>query len=360
LARRADAAAGVLRRVPHPLAVPAGVGIMTVLPQPGIASMPRFLRLAAAALMLLPVTALAADKEGSADHELVPRYEQSEIVAYGTEAFTEYRLMTAPAAAYGGLDKNVDATLALEGKLTRISYRAPVDRSVLEVFRNYETALAAAGFEAVYSCDTAACGGRNFNHVMAAGTLYSLFGEFEEEQRYLAARLARPEGDVYVALYTVMNASGGGPNKGRAMVQLDLVELQPMEENMVVLDAAALDTELTTEGRVAIYGILFDFDAANIKPESKPQLDELAAMLAASPELQVLVVGHTDGKGALDYNQLLSAQRAEAVVAALAGDYGVAGDRLTPAGAGMLAPVATNRTEEGRAANRRVEIVALF
>lgn len=316
--------------------------------------------LAAALLLLLPFGAQAADVEGSADHALVPRYEESEIIAYDTEEFAEYRLMTAAATAYGGLEKNLDASTALEGKVTRLSYRAPAERSVLEVFRNYENALAAAGFETIYECDVASCGGRNFNHVLAADKLYSLFGEYEEEQRYLAARLARPEGDVYVSLYAVLNQSGGGPNRGRTLVQLDVVELQPMEDRMVVLDAAALDTQLTAEGRVAIYGILFDFDAAEIKPESKPQLDELAALLAASPELRVLIVGHTDGKGALDYNQLLSAQRAEAVVAALTGEYGIEGARLTPAGAGMVAPVATNRTEEGRAANRRVEVVSLY
>jgi outer membrane protein OmpA-like peptidoglycan-associated protein len=312
-----------------------------------------------AALLLTPLPALGADIEGSSDHPLIPRYEESEIVAYDTEAFAPYRLVTDAASAYGGLDKNLEATLALEGRLTRISYRAPAERSVLEVFRNYENALAAAGFETIYACDTAACGGRNFNHMLAAGNLYGLFGEYEEEQRYLAARLARPEGDVYVGLYAVMNESGGGPNRGRTMVQLDVLELQPMEERMVVLDAAALDTQLTTEGRVAIYGILFDFDAAEIKPESEPQLAELAALLSENPELQVLIVGHTDGQGALDYNQLLSARRAEAVVAALIEDHGVGAGRMTPVGAGMVAPVATNRTEEGRAQNRRVEVVAL-
>lgn len=310
--------------------------------------------------LVLPGAVLAADLEGSADHPLVPRYEGSEIVAYESQAFSDYRLVTGPATAYGGLEKNLDSTLPLEGRLTRLSYRAPADRAVLEVFRNYENALAAAGFETIFACDAATCGGRNFNHVLAAGPLYALFGEYEEEQRYLAARLARPEGDVYVGLYAVMNQSGGGPNRGRTMVQLDLLELAPMDEKMVVLDAAALDTELTAQGKVAIYGILFDFDAAEIRPESAPQLEQLAAMLAASPDLEVLIVGHTDGQGTLDYNQLLSARRAEAVAGALVNHYGIAAARLTPVGAGMVAPVATNRTEEGRAANRRVEVVALY
>lgn len=309
------------------------------------------------AMSLAALTAHAADIEGSADHALVPRYEDSEIVAYASEEFSDYRLLNAPVKNYGGLDKNHDATLLLEGKLARISYRAPAERSVLEVFRNYENALKAAGFETIFTCDRDACGGRNFNHAMAEGNLYSLFGEYQAEQRYLAAKLPRPEGDVYAAVYVVMNKSGGGPNKDRAMVQLDVVELKPMEDKMVVLDVSALDAGLATDGRIAVYGILFDFDKADIRPDSKPQLDEIATLLKERPELQVLIVGHTDNKGTLDYNQVLSAKRAGAVVDALTGTYGIDAARLTPVGAGMAAPVATNRTEEGRAKNRRVEIV---
>lgn len=308
-------------------------------------------------ISLCAFSAYAADIEGSADHALVPRYEGSEIVAYQSDAFSEHRLLNAPAANYGGIDKNHDATLLLEGKVTRISYRAPAGRSALEVFRNYENALVAAGMETIFSCSRDACGGRNFNHAIAEGNLYSLFGEYQAEQRYLAAKLARPKGDAYVALYVVMNTSGGGPNKDRAMLQLDVVELQPMEDRMVVLDADALDAGLAADGRIAVYGILFDFDKADIRSDSKPQLDEIASLLEARPELEVLIVGHTDSKGALDYNQLLSARRAGAVVEALTGTYGIDAGRLTPVGVGMAAPVATNRTEEGRAANRRVEIV---
>lgn len=299
----------------------------------------------------------AADVKGSADHPLIPRYEGSEIVNYGHQKFTDYRLMVRKATAYGGIGKNLQATMPLEGEVTRISYRAPADRSVLEVFRNYEKALQEAGFQPVFSCDKKACGGRNFNAVMAAGKLYMLFGEYQAEQRYLAAKLARPQGDVYVALYAVMNKAGGGPNKNRTMVQLDVIALKPMEEKMVVLDAKKLGSEIAAEGRVAIYGILFDFDKADIKAESKPQLDEIAALLKKTPDLKVLIVGHTDAKGSLDYNHNLSEKRARAVVKALTSQYGIAGSRLTPVGVGMAAPVASNRTEEGRAKNRRVEIV---
>lgn len=302
-------------------------------------------------------SAFSADVAGSADHDLIARYDGSDIVSYMTEEFADYRLVTAQVKNYGGMDKNPAAALLLEGKLTRISYRAPEDRSVLEVFRNYENALKTAGFEAAFTCEKDACGGRNFNHALAAGKLYSLFGEYQAEQRYLAAKLSRPEGDVYAAVYAVMNKSGGGPNQNRTMVQVDVVELKPMEDKMVVLDAGALQSEIATAGRVAVYGILFDFDKASIRPDSQPQLVEIAAFLSAHPDLKVLIVGHTDAKGALDYNRDLSLQRARAVVEALAAGEGIDRGRLTAIGVGMAAPVSTNRTEEGRAKNRRVEIV---
>lgn len=313
-----------------------------------------------AILVYLTFPVRAADVEGSVDHPLVPRYDGSEIVKYQTDAFTDFRLMVAEATQYGGIDKNLDASLPLEGKVTRISYRAPADRAVLEVFRNYENALKDAGFEPIFACDRDSCGGRNFNHTLWSGDLYGLFGDYAAEQRYLAAKLSRPEGDVYAAVYAVKNDAGGGPNRHRVMLQLDVIELQPMEDKMIVLDAATMNTGLAADGRVAVYGIHFDFDKADIKPDSKPQLDEIAALLKKSAEMKVLIVGHTDGKGGFDYNQALSARRAEAVVKALTADYGIDAKRLTPVGAGMAAPVATNRTEEGRAANRRVEIVELF
>lgn len=303
--------------------------------------------------------ALAQDVKGSRDHPLVPRYEGSQIIRYQTEDFTDYRLMNAPARHYGGLAKNIDSTLPLEGKLTRITYRGPADRSSLEVFRNYEQALKAVGFQTVFACAKEECGGRKFNHAVSPQQAYTSFGEFHAEQRYVAARLARPEGDVYVSLYVVLNKSGGGPDKDRPMIQLDVIELKKMEERMVVAKAADMQREIGAEGRVAIYGILFDFDKDTLRPDSRPQLEEIAKLLKNAPALKVLIVGHTDAKGAMDYNQKLSERRARSVVEALVRDYGIGRGRLTPVGVGMAAPVATNRTDDGRAKNRRVELVDL-
>jgi outer membrane protein OmpA-like peptidoglycan-associated protein len=301
--------------------------------------------------------AAAEDVPGSADHPLIPRYADSEIVKYETEAFTDFPLLTAPAENYGGLAKNPESATTLEGKLTRITYRGPAERSTLEVFRNYEEALAAAGFATIFSCDREVCGGRNFNHAASPQGYYLGFGEYQADQRYLAAKLARPEGDIYAALYVVLNQAGGGPDARRPMIQLDVVELEPMEERMVVVEAPAMQADLASEGRVAVYGIHFDLDEATMREDSRPQLQEIAKLLAAAPELEVLIVGHTDSQGAIDYNLDLSKRRAVSVVEALTAEFGIDAARLTPVGVGMAAPVATNRSEEGRARNRRVEIV---
>ena len=114
---------------------------------------------------------------------------------------------------------------------------------------------------------------------------------------------------------------------------------------------------LGEKGHIAIYGIYFDTDKATIKPESKPTLDEMAKLLNGQPQLKVFIVGHTDSQGSYEHNMTLSRQRAEAVAAALAGSYRIARNRLYTAGVGYLAPIGSNASEDGRALNRRVELV---
>lgn len=304
--------------------------------------------------MLLTAGVQAADVAGSADHPLIPRYEGAEIIQYQTQAYADKAFLIGPAKAYGGLAKNADAAQVLEGKLTQLVYRAPAERTPLEVYRNYQQALQEAGFETRFGCEREACGGRNFNHAVTQG---SPFREYHQEQRYLLARLPRAEGDVYAALYVVLNRDGGGPNRARSMVQLDVLEQQAMEQRMVVVEAPAMQADLAAKGRVALYGILFDFDQASMRADSAPQLEAIATLLKASPSLKVLVVGHSDAKGALDYNRELSQRRAQSIVEALAGQHGIARERLTAIGVGMAAPVASNRSEQGMALNRRVELV---
>jgi outer membrane protein OmpA-like peptidoglycan-associated protein len=303
------------------------------------------------------VAVQAADMKGARDHPMISRYEGSEIIGYKQDAFNEHALFTGKATSPGGAGKNPDSVKTIEGRVTMITYRNPAERTTLEVFRNYELALQEAGFSTLFSCKNEECGGRKFSHAVVRKANYIRIGESYGDQRYLAAKLSRDEGDIYVSLYVAMASVGGGPDFKRAITQLDVVEIAPMQENMVVVDADAMAKGIGEEGRIALYGILFDYDSAEIKPESKPTLDQIAVLMNDNPDLEIVVVGHTDNQGGLDYNMNLSERRARAVEKALVRDYGIAGKRLSAWGAGYLSPVASNRSEEGRAKNRRVELV---
>jgi len=139
---------------------------------------------------------------------------------------------------------------------------------------------------------------------------------------------------------------------------LTIVEKTTMEQE-VVADPDALAGDISATGHAAVYGIYFDYDKYEIKPESAPTLKAIAELLKKNPSLKVYVVGHTDMTGKLEYNMELSEKRAEAVVNALNNEYGIAADRLKAKGVGPLCPVSTNKTEEGRKLNRRVDLVEM-
>ena len=135
-----------------------------------------------------------------------------------------------------------------------------------------------------------------------------------------------------------------------------IIETQAMQQD-VVANADALKSGLADTGHVEVPGIFFDTAKSDIKPESQPAIQEVVKMLKASPAVKVWVVGHTDNVGTADANVALSNARAASVVKALAAG-GIDARRLTPHGDGPFAPVAANTTDEGRARNRRVELVA--
>ena len=144
-------------------------------------------------------------------------------------------------------------------------------------------------------------------------------------------------------------------NNDDITTELVVTEVGAIANKMI--DAAAMAKGLGETGHIALYGIYFDTDKAVVKAESKPTLDQIAALLQGAPDLQVVIVGHTDSQGTLAYNMDLSQRRAAAVAAALSKSYGIAAARLKTAGVGFLAPVGSNQTEDGRALNRRVELV---
>jgi OOP family OmpA-OmpF porin len=321
-------------------------------------------RTAVAALLaaLLATTSVvhAADIAGSKDHPLVGRYTGSEIAFYKASSFDEAALLQAPldlrALTEAG-DRSSRAGkewLKLEGEVTKIRYTAPIKRSALEVIRNYEGALKSKGFQTLYTCAADCLTGKQREP-------YLLGEEFDpdnrnppiysDKPRYLLAKLSRPEGAVYASILAA-------EFREQTTVLVQVVETKDMETGkIVVLSAKEMDDEIGKAGTVNIYTIFFDFDKDIIKPESKPTLDEIAKMFTGKNDLKLKIVGHTDNQGSQNYNLDLSRRRAASVVAALTSSYGISGSRLSSDGAGFSRPVASNDNEDGRARNRRVELI---
>ncbi|MFP4447324.1 MAG: OmpA family protein [Bacteroidales bacterium] len=133
------------------------------------------------------------------------------------------------------------------------------------------------------------------------------------------------------------------------------VEAEPMDMDMVTLDA--LNDGIAEKGRVAIYDIYFDTGKSEVKEESSQALAVIANYLKQNKDKKFLVVGHTDNTGDFDNNIELSQNRAKAVADILATEYEISEEHLLPYGIGSTSPVFSNTTEEGKARNRRVEIV---
>jgi len=135
-------------------------------------------------------------------------------------------------------------------------------------------------------------------------------------------------------------------------VRLGTVDTSPADQGKQ-LDAALSSASC----RAQTYGIYFAYNSAEVTPESDPTLAQVAGVLKQHADWTLTIEGHTDSIGGAKYNQELSARRAAAVKQRLVDRYGIAGSRLTSAGVGLDRPLAPNGTLEGRARNRRVELV---
>jgi len=320
----------------------------------------------AAFLVLGILSAQAADLAGSKDYPLIKRYEGSEIIGYKTNAYDEFTLALGKAA--GGQDF-FDKKQGIEGPLTEITYRVPGAHSSLEIFSNYKNALTAAGFQPLFETEMVKPIFENYFR----GTLYKKSDQADallsiEAPHYLAAKLAGADKDVYVALVVVesdgwqWHKQAGRPvtiNKGDVVVALDVIETKPLVDRMVVIKSSEMADAIAKTGKIDIYGITFDIDKTDIKPESVPTLVEVAKLLQENPTLKLQISGHTDNTGSATHNQTLSEGRAASVVNTLVSQYHVDASRLQAKGYGDTRPVADNATEEGRAKNRRVELSKL-
>jgi outer membrane protein OmpA-like peptidoglycan-associated protein len=243
--------------------------------------------------------------KGSSDYPLFAnRMPDYRISIYKKEGFSAYRFDTKPPQTF-------------EGRYIFISYHLQ-DYSEppgnLAIHRNFRNAANSAGIQIIPSSS-------NGNSIFKA---------------------TRNGVEVWVQLHTT----------NQREYSMTIIERVPMKQ---VIRADAMAAALDKEGFIAL-DIHFATGKAEILTESRPIIDEIVSLLRNRPNLRIGVEGHTDSTGIPASNKTLSNARAKAVVEAIAA-AGISPDRLDPVGYGQDRPIADNRTEEGRAKNRRVELV---
>ena len=250
------------------------------------------------------------DAANCKDHPLLSRLPDYWIESCTVKQFDRYEFMS-------GKNKKTP----VEGAFTNIRYQPPAGLSpkpsTLQVLRNAENAIKQVG-----------------------GTLVA--GDDSKE----VFTLSKDGKELWIEVWADYT--------GKYI--LTIVEKAAMAQQLVA-NADAFASGLKATGHIAVEGILFDTGKADLKPESDAAIAEVAKLLKADASLKLFVVGHTDNVGAVEGNMKLSGERAQAVVQALVKSHGIEASRLKSFGNGPYAPVASNDSDEGRAKNRRVELV---
>ena len=216
----------------------------------------------------------------------------------------------------------------VEGKKFKRTYSLKEDAqksSVIQIMRNYANAVKSMGGAVIYegAPQDAECADYN--------GLNMIVGKVVKNGNEMWVEVASLGGDDYY---------------------LTIVLKELMKQDVT---ASSMFEALNRDGHIALY-INFDFGKSIIRDESKPVIGQIVQMMKSNPELKIGVDGHTDNVGNPTSNKALSVERAKSVVSAIIGQ-GISADRLSPAGFGQDKPIADNNTEEGRARNRRVELV---
>jgi outer membrane protein OmpA-like peptidoglycan-associated protein len=252
------------------------------------------------------------DAEGSKDPALFTRMPGYHIYRYDDLQFDQYEFIISNSK-----------TQIVQGHSLFIIYD-PNDNiqlpSPLQIGTNYINAARSVGGQLVY--------------------------EFHDPGEDVVVKVIKNNMETWV----YVNANGNGS------YSIHLIEKQAMKQD-VLADASTMDKSIKESGKATLYGIYFDTGKADVKPESEAAMKEIVKLLKNDATLKLYVVGHTDNTGTMEVNMKLSQDRAMAVVNELVSKYSVGASRLKACGDGPTAPVASNDSEEGRALNRRVELV---
>ncbi|MCY4007539.1 MAG: OmpA family protein [Rhodobacteraceae bacterium] len=243
----------------------------------------------------------------------------------------------------------------IEGSHERVGFRITSDDSVTELTQGFRDALQQQNFRELFHCDDRGCGGFDFRKeldVIPGPEIYIDLGNFQ-----FVAAIRTGDVSEYAAILVSRNASYG-------FVQIDTINSEKLVPSVSAATALPSSTEpvknkLESEGHAVLERLEFASGAPDLSSVPFAQIQELADYMKNNTEACILLVGHTDSKGSLESNVELSRMRATAVATRLIEGYGIDPSRLSSDGIGFLAPRASNRTEEGRQRNRRVDAVLI-
>ncbi|WP_172960961.1 OmpA family protein [Oceaniglobus roseus] len=249
-------------------------------------------------------------------------------------------------------------TRAVEGQVTRKAWKIPVQGiTTTQLLSPLRRQLTEDGYDVVFECQDVGCGGFDFRYAMDVVNepdMHVDLGDF----RYLMAQ--KGEGDAVALLVSRAPQAGfvqmtriSPPEAEPAVIATSTKSVDPL----LPRESGDVTAELRQAGRAPLDDLLFGTGSADLEEGQFDSLNQLAAYLRDNPGQSLTLVGHTDDEGALAANIALSKRRAKSVMDRLVRDYGAPRDRLRFEGVGFLAPRASNSTDDGRLANRRVEAI---
>ena len=270
------------------------------------------------ALIVSSLTSTIAqqDAEGMKDHPMFPNRMTNYFISESKNNFDAVDFNIAP----GGTK-----IITKEGTKTSIRYDFNFESgqskpSVLQILRNYESAAKKIGGQTVY---------------LNAGEATSVF------------KVIKTNAEIWVKVET-------GGNDNNDSYEITILEIETMKQEITSNDIL---TTLNTDGHIALY-INFETGKSDIRPESQKIVDQIVEMLKSNPKLKISIEGHTDNVGNAQSNQILSENRAKAIMNAIV-SKGIDKLQLSSKGWGQTKSIDDNKTEDGKAKNRRVEIVKL-
>ncbi|MCF6316082.1 MAG: OmpA family protein [Marinosulfonomonas sp.] len=258
-------------------------------------------------------------------------------------------------------------TIRAEGEITQQAWKITASGlTSLQILEPLKAQLSDAGFDLVFECETEWCGGFDFRFntdVMSEPAMHIDLGDF----RFLAAQRREDAHPEYISLLVSRSQNAGFVQLMRVGVPSEVSTLVTStkspalttitEEPAAAVPDMPLEQALLGLGRFTLEDLIFQTGSSNLGDGPFESLTNLANYLQENPDRTFMLVGHTDAEGSLAGNIALSKKRARSVVRRLVSEFGVNKNQISAEGSGFLSPLASNLTEDGRAQNRRVEVI---